>query len=390
MTFRTYGVSRRGKEPLVEFMLAGLRAAGCSIIRVSPIEFAPFQITFETPAGERMGIVAYAFLANSVVTRNRPQDEYRFQIKYGSKDGELHSLWQDPWGLYTTLFLGIDPERGFFVGADPVLNSPTRLFISKEFKAERVEHIMRTGWHVWEREQLAGRHAEPTEVMVGGTADNFLRYVLFEREAVGEDQGHRHLLAEQFGKAQELSPGPGTSTDLPVTSSLRVHQLEEEFQLRPDEILDLIQEAPRLKMAVRGWVAQRHLVHQLEKIPEVVECEEIAGEGKPDVRVRLRGGKPVLVECKNVLRITDKLGRPKLDFMRTRASLGDPCTRYYTPVEFQILAACLHAQLEEWTFRYRLTSQMQANAKCPGRLEHRVIIDESWTADPLVVLRASA
>ena len=42
------------------------------------------------------------------------------KVKYGSKDGRLHRLWQDPFGLSTTLFLGINAEEGFFVGADPV------------------------------------------------------------------------------------------------------------------------------------------------------------------------------------------------------------------------------------------------------------------------------
>ena len=92
------------------------------------------------------------------------------------------------------LLSGINPEC-FFVGADPVLNSPTKFFISKEFKKEHVDRILEDGWHVWEREQLPGRHSEPAEVMVGGTVANFLRYVLFEREAVAEDQGHRQLLA---------------------------------------------------------------------------------------------------------------------------------------------------------------------------------------------------
>jgi len=57
-----------------------------------------------------MGIVAYAFLANSKPTKNRPPDEHRFQLKYGSKDDRLHELWQDPFGLYTTLLVGINPE----------------------------------------------------------------------------------------------------------------------------------------------------------------------------------------------------------------------------------------------------------------------------------------
>ncbi len=67
--------------------------------------------------------MAYAFFANSQPTRNRPPDEHRFQVKYSSKTKGLHRLWQDPYMLYTTLLVGIDPERGIFVGADPVLHS---------------------------------------------------------------------------------------------------------------------------------------------------------------------------------------------------------------------------------------------------------------------------
>jgi hypothetical protein len=208
---------------------------------------------------------------------------------------------------------------------------------------------------------------------------------------LGEDQGHRQLLAEQFGRANiALGMSPEGVINLPITSSARVHDLAEEFQLSPDEILDLIAETPRLKMAVRGWVAQRHLLHQLQSVPDVVECEEILGDRQPDVRIRLRGGKPVLVECKNVLRRTDSSGHPKLDFMRTRVSIANPCSRYYSPSDFQVVAACLHAQLEQWVFRYRLTREMYPHPKCPGKLEHRVVVDEYWSQDTLIVLKAAA
>lgn len=88
--YRTYGVSRKDREPLLDFMLQALRGEGCHILYSSAPTQAPFRITFETPLGERLGIVAYAFLANSKLTRNRPADEHRFQLKYGSKDGQLH------------------------------------------------------------------------------------------------------------------------------------------------------------------------------------------------------------------------------------------------------------------------------------------------------------
>ena len=80
---RFYGVSAANRAPLIDFMLAALEAAGCRIIYRPPANRAPFVVTFETPDGERAGIVAYAFLANNERIKHRPDDEHRFQIKYG-------------------------------------------------------------------------------------------------------------------------------------------------------------------------------------------------------------------------------------------------------------------------------------------------------------------
>src|SRR5687768_16580242 len=97
---RTYSVSSNARRPLVEFMTGALMAAGCKLIHSSPLDRAPFVVVFETPMNERMGIVAYAFLATRTPTKNRPSDEQSFQIKYGSKssyaDNNSHDLWHDP------------------------------------------------------------------------------------------------------------------------------------------------------------------------------------------------------------------------------------------------------------------------------------------------------
>lgn len=76
--YRTYRVSRKLKEPLLDFMLEALQSSGCRVLYHSPPTEAPFRITFETLMGERMGIVAYAFFANSKLTKNRPADEHCF------------------------------------------------------------------------------------------------------------------------------------------------------------------------------------------------------------------------------------------------------------------------------------------------------------------------
>jgi hypothetical protein len=100
--------------------------------------------------------------------------------------------------------VGINPDLGFFVGADPVLHSPTRFPISIEFNDAAVKEIVARGWHVWERDGGVDRD-RPVEILVGGTADSLLHYLAFERAALGEDQGHRHLLADKFAPP----PRPG-------------------------------------------------------------------------------------------------------------------------------------------------------------------------------------
>lgn len=385
-------------------MLDALRACGCIVIHRSPAGEAPFRISFLTPWGERMGIVAYAFLANNRKTRNRPSDEHRFQIKYGPRTGRLHHLWQDPFGIYTTLCLGIDVKTGFFVAVDPVLNSPTLFYISKEFKQAHADKILSRGWHTWvrsvrpgtrRRDELAPeeeRFEQGHEVLVGGKPEHFLRYVMFEREALGEDQGHRQLLAEQYPltSAEGLS-AVGSARAGSLLSPTRLHDLERELALGAEELMELISHAPRLKMAVRGWAAERHLRHHLERLPEVSAVTPIEADGRPDFEVALHGAKrKILVECKNVLRVTDAAGNPRLDFMRTRASKSDPCSRYYGPREFDVVAACLHARTEAWEFAARRTADMQTHATCTGKLSHRVVVDGAWERELGKVLLAAA
>jgi hypothetical protein len=384
--YPTFHVSRKHRQPLLAFMTDALEAEGCRIIYVSSPDEAPFRLTFETSVGERLGIVAYAFFANSKPTKHRPPDEHRFQMKYGSKDGRLHDLWQDPYGLYTTLLVGIDPDLGIFVGADPVLHNPTRFFISVEFKRSEVQAILQHGWHSWEREHRSrdGRE-DPVEALVGGTQRSFLRYVRFEREALGEDQGHRGMLAEQITASEETYL-PGSPRVEQAIGDDRLHALAHEFELSETEVLDLIASARRLKMAVRGWVAEEHLYRQLRMLPGVSDCERIDEEGGADVRLRFNGSEFLTVECKNVLRKRTAAGVPRLDFQRTRASRSDPCSRYYSPTDFSVVAACLHAVSERWEFRYSIPSSLDGHRVCVGKLDNNVRIDERWSESAVPVL----
>jgi hypothetical protein len=366
--YQRWDVQRAAKQPLLDFIVVGLKAAGCTILYVSNAASAPFLITFETPLGERHGVLVYAFFANSKLTKNRPDDEHRFQIKYGSDTSAVLPLEQDPSRLLTTLFAGIDTERGILVGADPVLHHGTPMFISLEFKRQHVDSILTKGWHAWERESRR-RDGEPVEVLVGVAQHRVLDFVRFERLALGLDPGHRQLLAEQLlGSAALAETG--------------MHALTEELRLDPREILDLIQGASRLKMAVRGWVAEHHLEHYLQGIPGVEECRRLDEEGRPDIELRFKHSRPILIECKNVLRDRAADGSARVDFQRTRASKNDPCSRYYRPGDFQVLAACLHAVTEQWEYRFIPTLALPSHARCEGRIQNNLRVGASWYENP--------
>lgn len=378
---RIYSVSAKAKAPILEFVLDSLRVCGCRIISCSPPDEAPFRIGFETAGGERLGIVAYAFFANSRPTRNRPEDEYRFQVKYSSRDGGYHEIWHDPYGIYTTLFFGVDLERGFVVGVDPVLHNPTRMFISVEFKQHHAAEILRKGWAFWEREKRSRGFDSPVETLVGATPERFLDFVRFEQAAFGLDQGHRYLVAETMGRVGGMGDANSEVTGS-IARSLddeRACALAKEFDLSASEILGLIERAPRLKVAVRGWVAETHLATELGRIPEIVGFDQIEQDGQPDFAIDLADGRSYRIECKNVLRRRTADGTIRVDFQKTRASKSDPCSRYYRGSDFEILAACLHPATEMWEFRYLPTSKIAPHRKCPAHLDNRVSVGRGWS-----------
>jgi hypothetical protein len=347
-----------------------------------------------------MGIVAYAFLANSKPTKNRPTDEFRFQAKYGANDNALHYLWQDPLGLYTTLFLGISPTDGFVVSFDPVFHSPLYFYSSYEFKLAQVEEIKDIGRTCWEREHLGSRadrrrgnrESEEArdssqlragfEVVVGCTRNRFLSLIRFERGGKGLDQGNRQLLFERafdIGQ-QNLANARLTEPAAPAEiADLASHPLLQELALTPDELLSVIAEARRLKMAVRGWVAEEHLRRAVSAVDGVSGCIRLDEEGGPDLRLSWNGSRPILIECKNVLRRKNAAGLARIDFQRTRAAKGDPCSRYYAPDDFDLVAACLHAVTEKWEFKFRPSTSLMAHKTCVGKIASNLLVDSNWT-----------
>lgn len=400
-TYRTYGVKKADREPLIAFMVEALESHGCRIIHRPAPNVAPFRITFETPQGERLGVVAYAFFANNKTIGNRPIDEHRFQIKYGGDLSGLHYLWQDPYGLYVTLLVGINPEAGFFVAADPVLHSPTRFSVSIEFKEDQARAILKDKWFAWERDRRGGaahptrkRTAKPAEergealfeALIGGTQEQFLRLVRFEREVFAEEPGERQYIAEHFESGVLVTASRELVAAPVAISADRLHALAQEFALSEQKVLDLIAERRMLKMAVRGSVAEEHLLNALTAVPGVSNCHRLKSDRGPDVALSFHG-RELTVECKNSSRVRTAEGFEKIDLQRTRAAKADPCSRYYKPTEFDLIAACIHAVTEKWEFKYASTIDLEHHKLCVGRLSNNVKLDDRWTRDPSDALR---
>jgi hypothetical protein len=379
-SWKVYSVSAWRKAPLLHFVREALEARSCKIVHISPADRAPFHIVVDMAGGERLSVLIYAFFANSKVTTNRPPDEHRFQIKYGSDLSGVIDVAVDPFGLTTTLFIGVDLERRLFVAADPLMNNPSPMSRSVEFKTENVEQILANGWCAWERDRHDAKTTTRrafellpdvrTEILIGGKQERLLDLILLERIARGLDPGERHLLADKF----RALPGAGAASKVS-------HKLLDELSVSPEALLDLIYSASRLKMAVRGWVAETKLEEYLKRVHGVTDCARIEGDGKPDISLRWKGGRPILLECKNVLRTTYAGNVPKLDFQRTRAAKSDPCSRYYTSSDFEVVAACLHPVTEQWDFRFALTTELPKHKSCRGRIDNNIRVTADVFSD---------
>jgi hypothetical protein len=181
----------------LDYVKDALRACRAIPLHWECSRLGPLKLTFQAADGVRAGILVYEFEAlvhdgdDSTIGRGpRPS--------HSGGRGSTVVLEQDPAGLYMTLLLSVDPKSGIFIGADPVLHSPMRRRMQIPYSKQHAATIFAKGWEVWERDPHEEQGFGPIEVLVGFKKEQFLRYVFFERDALGEDAGHRYLLAERW------------------------------------------------------------------------------------------------------------------------------------------------------------------------------------------------
>lgn len=368
------GVQRRAQHELIE---RTIERSGGRVLASSGPSSAPLFIGVEGERGERLGICAYVFLANRRQTRNRPQDEHRLQVRYGNVNDpawrrSAHPVGFDPLEVDVTLIVGAHLQADLIIALDPLVYDPLPIGISVFFKDADIEQAQRTGWHVWERDNISGvrrptpRTALGVETVVAFAPQRMLDFVRLERDAqsLGLDSPLRFRAAQAAAKPR---------------SAAGSHALEREFGLSGAEILDIIRERPRLGMAVRGGVAERHLHRVLAGDSSVASVELAQQEGPPDFHVALRSGRRrVSVECKNASPTPYADGTPKVETQKTRASKGDPKSRLYDPSQFDVVAASMFGPWGRWEFRYKRSQLLDRHAAYPDRIAAIQRIDETW------------
>ncbi|MEQ7125312.1 hypothetical protein ABN034_12405 [Actinopolymorpha sp. B11F2] len=384
---RVYEVSSR-RGDLQAFLQAAAEAAGCRILFASPRTRAPSYLGVQGPGDERLGLLVYLFRMSRIATRNRPDDESKGQIRYGSESSwhtDDHQVGKDIAGVDTTLILGVHLEYGLFIGLDPRLYDPLPMGISFYAKDADLHDAKVQGWHVWERVNRAGSvRAAPRaqgglETMVGFRPERLLDYVKFERKAsdFGLDQPLRFSVAAAH---RELTAYPDGNS-LSNLGGGRPHDLERLFDISSQELLEIISTRNRLQVAVRGGVAEHHLEKQLRVDPAVQSVRRLDRDGQPDFDVQLVRGRRLLVECKNASPKLYKNGDYKVEVQKTRTSKSDPASRYYRTDQFDVLAACMYAPTGAWTFRYRRAAELAPHGDYPHRIMALQRITSDWARD---------
>ncbi|MFD4420863.1 hypothetical protein ACFWN7_05085 [Agromyces sp. NPDC058484] len=367
----------QGRSDLHDFILHAVEASGGRVLYASDPGRAPVYLGVQLDSDERIGMLIYPFRVKKVKTKGRPDDEVRGQLRYGSEESweREHPVGRDVAGVDVTMILGIDISDGVILGLDANLWDPLPMGISFYAKDAEIEQARRSGWHVWEKVNRGGtKRSEarsPTnfETVVAFAPDRLIDYARLERRATSLRLDPPLRFAAATAMADRVLP------DEPQ----RRHVLEEQFALTSEQILDIIGGRNRLSVAVRGGVAEYHLEQELTGAPGIASVERLDVDAMHDFDVTLDDGTFLRVECKNASPKTSAGGAFKVEVQKTRASKGDPASRFYAADGFDVVAACLFSPTGRWKFRFGRTADMVRHKDFPDRLAPIQTITDDWT-----------
>ncbi|MGX1703412.1 hypothetical protein [Microbacterium sp. NPDC055357] len=368
-----------GRADVHEFLVSSIEASGGRVIYASDPSRAPVYLGVQLDSDERIGMLIYPFRITKVATKGRPDDEVRGQLRYGAEESweRDHPVGRDIAGVDVTMIVGVDLMDGVLLGLDSNLWDPLPMGISFYAKEADIDEAARSSWHVWEKINRAGakrseaRSPTNLETVVAFTPNRLIDYARLERRATAL----RLDPALRYTAALDMATPP-----LPDEAPRR-HALEEQFALTSEQILDIIRGRNRLSVAVRGGVAEHHLEQQLTGALGIETVERLDVDAMHDFNVTLEDGTVLRVECKNASPRTSASGQFKVEVQKTRASKGDPASRFYTTDGFDVVAACLYSPTGKWQFRFGRTAQMATHKDFPDRLAAIQAITDDWVDD---------
>jgi hypothetical protein len=170
------------------------------------------------------------------------------------------------------------------------------------------------------------------------------------------------------------------------------HPLEKEFGLSAYELLEALNKRFRARVTLEGAVAEVQMEKSIKAlVGSVIDRFEVYDiDGHPDFGIWLPGSdRRILAECKNVRDRDEAYRRDgeivafKAETQKTRASKGDPLSRFYDIDQFDILGVCLGKKTGRWTdFMYARVVDLAQHAAHKGKLAvfQRVPLPGSATA----------
>ncbi|MEU8660191.1 hypothetical protein [Actinoplanes philippinensis] len=372
-----YRVTNRAD--LHAFLIAAVEASGGRVLYASDPGRAPVYLGVQLDSDERLGMLVYPFRVTRNTISKRPTDEVRGQLRYGSEESwkRAHPVGRDVAGVDVTMVLGVDIDDGVFIGLDANLWDPLPMGISFYAKAADIERAQGSGWHVWEKMNRPGtkrtqpRSPTSLETVVAFLPDRLIDYARLERRSTS-----LHLDPPLRFAAAAAMVNQNSSEGVRDR-----HVLEEQFALSSEQILNIINGRNRLSVAVRGGVAEYHLEQHLREHPDIREVKRLDVDAMHDFDVTLFSGEKIRVECKNASPNLNKNREYKVEVQKTRASKGDPASRFYAADAFDVVAACLFSATGRWEFKFGRTAGMQRHRNFPERLAPIQPVTSSWSAN---------
>lgn len=95
-------------------------------------------------------------------------------------------------------------------------------------------------------------------------------------------------------------------------------------------------------------------------------------DGVPDFTIWFTDGTLTQLEVKNV---RSGAGRLRAETQKTRASRGDPMSRYYRVDHFEVIAACLYNATGRWDYLFARSENLTRHAANPAYLATMQHID---------------